>query len=353
VLLDDTGRVRWIETHALPRSVSRAVFIDDQGNVAFDRVDRPLLIKPDGTRVEIGQPPAGPVVHGTVDLLPLRAPGANKIEGWFSLSTSVRIDTPPDDVVRNMQLGLSVDRRRIDVVRKIDVAPEDSAYTPVFKTVGSIPSPAACRGAQQDAWPTPSPRHWILRCWSGRVDRDEREHGPSLFLVDVEARRLKRITPPATDQSDLARDRRIPDSVHATVAADGTIVATVWNQCSTMLYTAAPGGRWKATDFSPTIGPLWPMGPVCGHVTMAQGYQQSNVICPSAPVTGTYVRRPDGAWLWVPYHFAAWQSGSCSSDRTVAAFVVDGALVTARLDRAERKRVQRDVGKDLPLAWLP
>ena len=351
-LLDETGRVRWTETHALTNRASKAVYLDDQGNVAFDCIDKPALIKSDGTRVEIGAPPAGPFLHGPPDLLPLRTLTSEKVSSWLGLSDT---KTPPEAIVRQFSMRPDVDEREIALVQVIDPAPEDSNYTSEVKTVARMPLPPVCRRARQWASPTMSPRHWIIDCVPWGDDGDT-TLASTVFVLDLRTRRMRRLAPPPSDQSGIPRAHRLPDDIHATVAADGTVVASVWNSCTTQVYVSTPGGGWKRSDVAPPFGPEFAPEPVCGHLTLQSiGLGPGIMGCggsgPQGPVT--YVRRPDGSWLTLPYALSAPQSGSCSRDSEVVAFVAGDSLTTARIDRDARKVVRTGVGKTAPIAWLP
>lgn len=79
-----------------------------------------------------------------------------------------------------------------------------------------------------------------------------------------------------------------------------------------------------------------------------------NMGCSGAkPGPATYVRRPDGSWLDLPYKVAAYRSASCSPEGEVVALIADRTLTTARLDRPERKTIRSGLGKEVPVAWLP
>jgi hypothetical protein len=354
VLVDETGRVRWTETHAITLNrASAAVFLDEQGNVAFDRIDKPALIDADGKRREIGAPPAGPVVRGPPDLLPLRALGAEQVTRWVRVGGGAPLDTPPEAVARRLPVRPAPGERQIGLEQFVDVAPEEEVHAPAVKTVARLPLPAACRDARAEVSATMSPRYWMLGC--GRWANPDDPSPPwTEFVVDGEARRLRRLAPPPSDQSGWPRDVRMRDEIDATVMADGTIVASVWSHCRTNVHLSAPGGGWKRSDVAPPFGPPFAPEPVCGRLTLRATGMSSNMRCggPRAdPVT--FVRRPDGAWLPVPYTIPTPRSGGCSADGEVAAFVADGAVTTARLDRAERKTVRGLASVDAPFAWLP
>jgi hypothetical protein len=353
-LVDDTGRVRWTETHAVTNRASKAVYLDDQGHVAFDCIDKPALIKPDGTKVEIGAPPAGPLLHGPPDLLPLRTLTSEKVSRWFGLDDN---QTPPEAIVRQFSLRPDLDEREIELVQVVDPAPGDSLNGSAVRTVGHVPLPPVCRRARQWWEPTMSPRHWIIDCAPWAHD-GETLLARRLFVLDIRARQLRRIAPPPSDQSGIPRPHRLPDDIHATVAADGTVVASVWNSCVTQVYVSKAGGGWKRSDVTPPFGPEFAPEPVCGHLTLQSiGLGPGIMGCSgsgsraSGPVT--YVRRPDGSWMPLPYALPAPQAGSCSPDSQVVAFVAGDALTTARMDRDERKVVRAGVGKTVPIAWMP
>ena len=348
-LLDDTGRVRWIETHALTNRASRAVYLDDQGNVAFDCIDKPALIKSDGTKVELGAPPAGPLLHGPPDVLPLRTLTSEKVSSWFGLPED---QAPPAAILRQFALVPELDEREIALVQVIEATPEDPIHASDVKTVGRMSLPPVCRRARQLWEPTMSPRHWILDCAPWGKDGDAL---PSRLLVlDVRARQLRRIAPPPSDQSGIPRAHRLPDHIRATVAVDGTVVASIWNSCITRVYVSKAGGGWKASAVAPSFGPEFAPEPVCGHLTLqSTGGTPGITGCGGTdpPGPAAYVRRPDGSWMPLPYALPEW--GSCSPDSQVVAFVAGDALTTARIDREERKVVRAGVDKTAPIAWLP
>ncbi len=351
-LLDDTGRVRWTETHAVTNRASKAVYLDDQGNVAFDCIDKPALIKPDGTKTEIGAPPAGPLLHGPPNLLPLRTLTSEKVTSWLGLYDRKE---PPETIVRQFSLRPDLDDKEIALVQVIDPAPEDSTHTSEVKTVARMPLPPVCRRARQWSSPTMSPRHWIIDCAPWAADGDT-TLASTMFVLDVRARRIRRLAPPPSDQSGIPRAHRRPDEVHANVAADGTIVASVWNGCITKVYVSTAGGGWRTSNIAPPFGPPFAPEPVCGHLTLqSTGMLPQNMGCggsgPPGPVA--FVRRPDGSWMPLPYALRAPQSGSCSADSEVVAFVAGDSLTTARIDRDARNVVRGGVNGGAPLAWLP
>jgi len=353
VLLDETGRVRWTETHVLTRNrASQAVFLDGEGNVAFDKLDQPLLIKPDGTRIDTSYPPAGPVLHGKAEVLPLKPLCSEKVDHWLAVNTGQTIHAPTADIFKQLLVKPTPDDRQLALVQTIDVAPEDDAYRSEVGTMARLRLPPVCRGVgYRHVWETMSPRHWIMRC---TPESDDGRWGRSTaFVVDVEARRLRRLAPPPSDQSGVPASARQPDEVDATVMPDGTIVATVWNHCRTTVQLSMPGGRWKRSDVATAWGAPFDPEPVCGRLTLQTGLTTSNIHCSQPSPPATRVLRPDGSWLALPYAIAAPQSGSCSSDAETVALIVGDALTTARLDRDERRTVRAGLNKDTPLAWLP
>jgi hypothetical protein len=353
VLLDETGRVRWTETHILTRNrASHAVFLDGEGNVAFDKLDQPQLIKPDGTRIDTSYPPAGPVLHGKAEVLPLKPLCAKKVDHWLAVNTqSVFHAAPSDDIGKQFLLKPTPDDRQLALVQTIDVAPEEDAYRSEIGTMARLPLPPVCRGARhRHVSETMSSRHWIMRC---TPESDDGQWGRSTaFVIDVEARRLRRLAPPASDQSGVPREARGPDKVDATVMPDGKIIATVWNHCRTAVHMSTSGGGWKRSDVASDWGAFLAPEAVCGRLTL-QTALPGTTHCshPSGPAT--HVLRPDGSWLALPYAIAAPQSGSCSRDAEAVAFMVGDALTTARLDRDERRTVRAGLNEDTPLAWLP
>jgi hypothetical protein len=354
VLLDETGRVRWTETHILTRNrASHAVFLDGEGNVAFDKLDQPQLIKPDGTRIDTSYPPAGPVLHGKTEVLPLKLLCSTKVDHWLAVNTqSVFHAGPSDDIVKQLLVKPTPDDRQLALVQTIDVAPEEDMYRTEVKTAARMPLPPACgRGARRWVSETMSPRHWILECAPEKSEYEPMQKW-AMFVIDVEARTFRRLAPPPSDQSGVPRDARLPDKIDATVMPDGTIVATVWNHCRTAVHMSTSGGGWKRSDVASDSGASLGPEAVCGRLTLRTALPgTTHCSHPSGPAT--HVLRPDGSWLALPYAIAAPQSGSCSGDAEAVAFIVGDALTTARLDRDERRTVRAGLNKDTPLAWLP
>lgn len=75
--------------------VSHALFINDDGYVAFDSVEKPGVIAPDGTIVDTEYVPAGPVLHGQRDVIPLRKWCSDEVTSWLRLDTRQFFDSPP------------------------------------------------------------------------------------------------------------------------------------------------------------------------------------------------------------------------------------------------------------------
>jgi hypothetical protein len=359
-LIDDAGAVRWTDTHVVTLNrASRAVFLDDDGNVAFDRIDGPTLILRDGTRLEIAGVPRGPVLHGPPDLLPVGSLCERRVDHWLAVGPRGTVygdGTLPASLADRLPLRPTPDDdgRRLELVQVVEPAPEDQMYEAEVKTVARLPLPAACRHTRRWTWPTMSPRHWLLQC---EPEPDE-DGGPArpgaTFVVDLARRGLRRVRPPASDVSALPREFRRADDLAATVLPDGTILASVWNDCSTEVYLSTPAGGWKRAAVDPPFGPQFAPEVVCGRLTLQPTLLPPNMGCSSRrPGPASFVRRPDGAWLPLPYGVAAYRSASCSPDGEVVAFVAGGALTTARLDRPERKSVRPGLSKDAPLAWLP
>jgi len=222
--------------------------------------------------------------------------------------------------------------------------------------VAHMPLPPVCRRARQWSFPTMSPRHWIIDCAPWAAD-GETTLPSTMFVLDLKARRLRRLAPPPSDQSDFPRAHRLPDEIHAMVAANGTIVASVSNHCVTQVYVSTPRGGWKRSDVAPPFGPAFEPEPVCGHLILRStgGVPWTGGCGGSLDSSGplTYVRRADGSWLKLPYVLPEPLASNCSSDSQVMAFVAGDALTTARIDRDARKVVRAGVDKAAPVAWLP
>ena len=359
VLIDDTGRVRWIDTHveSLNRA-SHAVFLDGEGNVAFDSMDGPTLVLRDGKRVEIGGMPAGPLLHGRLDMLPVRSLGAGTIDHWLTVvpdGTVYGDGKLPADMARRLPLRLTADDERwLGLVQSIDPAPEEQMYELEVKTIARLPLPPACRNTLKGVWPTMSARHWMLGC-EPEPDEEGRTSRPiGTFVVDVVRRRVRRLRPPVSDMSELPREFRRPDDVSATVLPDGTILASVWNHCTTDIVLSKPGGGWKSAGVQPPFGPQFATEMVCGGLTLQPTLLPPNMGCGGdRKGPAAYVRRADGSWGELPYKVAAPRAAACSPDGDVVASVVDGTLTTTRLDRPEQRSIRAGLNKDAPVAWLP
>jgi hypothetical protein len=356
-LIDDTGRLLWSKTQAMTvNRVSAALFVDDRGSVAFDSLQKPGLIALDGSVLDTGYVPAGPVLHGLRDFLPLRFWCAEQASSWLRVDTMQFADSPPDFIVAGLPLRAVVEGERIAFVATVDAYPENDALSFGAKTVARIPLPAGCRGLENtDVAATLSPQHEILECWS--YTEDSGRATTALFVVDLRARAARRIRPPAADPSGGAPETRFRD-VSATVRADGSVVATVWDFCSTEVYASAPGPSWKRSSVTPVFGPPVEPIPLCGHVALEPTTMPWGMGCGGPrgsldPRDVTYVEQTDGTWLTLPYRVnGGHRPQDCSSDGALVAFVRSGSLVVARFDRDALHVIQPNFGR-APFGWLP
>ena len=360
VLIDGTGSVLWADTHVetLNRA-SRAVFLDEGGSVAFDSIDGSMLVLRDGTRLEVDGTPAGPVVSGTPGLLPVRKFWEDVVDHWLTIGPGGAMCAGdgklPADRARRLPLRPTPgEDGRLALLQVVDPAPESEMDEVAVKTVARLPAPPRCRGLLQSTWPTMSPRHWILVCEPETDDEGRSLRPGAMYVVDVARRQLHRVQPPTSDVSDQPRGFRRPDDVDATVLPDGTMLASVWNNCTTNVLLSKPGGGWKGAGVHPPFGPQFAPALVCGRLTLQPTLLPPNMGCSGArPGPAAYVRRPNGSWLELPYKVAAHRAENCSPDGEVVAFIADGALTTARLDRPEQTSVHTGLTNDAPMAWLP
>jgi hypothetical protein len=358
-LIDDAGRVLWTKTQPMMQNrVSHQIFLDEEGSVAFDSLAGSGLIARDGSVLDTASVPAGPVLHGTRNFLPLRHGCAPEASSWLRLDTMQSFDSPPDSLVDALPLHAIVEDERIAFVATVDPYPENDFFRFAARTVAHVPFPPGCRGQDRTVVATTlSPRHEVLECWND--ERSIEATGPAtpaLFDVDARSRTVRPIRVPASDPSGVAPEARMHDIVSATVRADGAMVATVWNTCTSTVYVSAPSAAWKKIPWAPLFGPPVDPVPVCGHLTLQPTAMPSNMGCGQSagavnPADVTYVEQPDGTWRTLPFEIGAARAQDCSADSAFVAFV-HGDLTVARFDSDGRQVIRAAPAKSA-FAWLP
>jgi hypothetical protein len=355
VLLDETGAVRWTHSQAFPRNgFATTLYLGDDGSVGLDGHEGPGIILVDGTKVETPAVPAGPVVNG---IAPLSDRGEESVPLWFYVAEQLTAATKDltasarnaieQGLVTEVSVGNDKGSRRASIF--IELAPEpaseDAMYRRTVKTVARVPLPHDC---QQNTWlqPTLARDTYVLRCTSWK---DYRIGPPHYFTLNLRTRRLAPVRPPRGDNESRV--------VGVTVDADNTVIAAVSSGCDTTLHAAVPGKRWRRLSFQPMWGsPFAPTAfshsimlqptdfPSAGNHGCIWSAETRPTVQPSAM---TYLRRPDGTWLALPYRL-----GSTVSANRSWAVTSDGTAV-ARLDREERVVLPERADRLGPSAWLP
>jgi hypothetical protein len=314
------------------------------------------LIARDGSVLDTGFVPAGPVAHGARDFIPLRNWCALEASSWLRLDTMQYADSPPDFIVDALPLHASVEAGRVSFVATVDPYPENEFFRFGVRTVARIPASPACQDPNRAyVAPTLSPRHEILKCWDPWQEGGAGPGHATLFVVDLHAHAVRRIRPPSSDVSGVSP--RTPDAVAATVRTDGSVVATVWNACTSVAYVSEAAAAWKRIAVALLFGPPLEPAPICGRLTLRPGAMPANMGCGRAagtlnPEDVTYVEQPDGTWLTLPYEVFASRRQDCAGDGGFAAFVRSGALAVTRFDRVGLRVIRPGFGNG-PFAWLP
>jgi hypothetical protein len=352
VLFNDAGAVLWSRTQAFPlNGFASTLFLGDDGSVGLDGHDGPGIILVDGTKVETPTVPVGAVVGGVA---PLARRGEDGVGSWFYVAkrqeqkASELLASDRKAIEQKLVISPAVDRdkQRASLVIElaVNLGAEDERYRRPVKTVARLRLPEKCQGTT-DLQPTLAPDIYVLRCNPWQDDRDRR---PQFFTVNLKKRKLAPIQPPRTDDQHIF--------VGASVDADGTVLASVSSGCSTELFAASPGKKWREIPFKQEWGASMGPTPIAGSLAMqgvawpvynhncgwAPGTKKPDVL----PGTWTYFRRPDGPWLALPYRVAA----PLSADRNWAVSFDGTAMV--RLDREQRVVLPNALGRE-PYAWLP